>query len=96
MADNLKDKTYKCLNPVGIQEPVDIYPLAPRLDTIEGKTIHFSITGEPDITIALEKKLKMDYPDVNWTTKKSYTPGPAQMSDEEIKTTDGMIMGVCW
>ena len=91
-----KDKVYKCLHPVGIQEPVDISPLAPRLDTINGKTIHFSITGEPDITIALEKKLKMDYPEVNWTIKKSYTPGPLQMSDEEIKTTDGMIMGVCW
>lgn len=91
-----KDKVYKCLNPVGIQEPVDIHPLAPRLDTLEGKTIHFSITGEPDITIALEKKLKMDYPDVNWTSKKSYTPAPNQMTDEEIKTTDGVIIGVCW
>ncbi|MEK7354327.1 MAG: hypothetical protein AABZ77_07475 [Chloroflexota bacterium] len=91
-----KDKVYKCLNPVGIQEPVDISPLAPRLDTLEGKTIHFSITGEPDITIALEKKLKMDYPDINWTAKKSYTPMPNQLTDEEIKTTDGVILGVCW
>ncbi|MBI2850070.1 MAG: hypothetical protein HYX80_03395 [Chloroflexi bacterium] len=91
-----KDKVYKYLNPVGIQEPVDIQPLAPRLKTIEGKTIHISITGEPDITIALEKKLKMDYPDVNWTMKKSYTPAPNQLTDEEIKTTDGVIVGVCW
>ena len=91
-----KDRIYKCLNPVGIQEPVDTYPLAPRLNTLDGKTIHLSITGEPDITIALEKKLKMDYPNVNWTTKKSYRPTPYQMTDEEIKTTDGMILGVCW
>jgi hypothetical protein len=91
-----KDKVYKCLNPVGIQEPVDTYPLAPRLDTLEGKTIHLSITGEPDITIALEKKLKMDYPNINWTTKKSYMPAPNQLTDEEIKTTDGVILGVCW
>ena len=91
-----RDKVYKFLNPVGIQDPVDIKPLAPRLDKIDGKTIHISITGEPDITIALEKKLKMDYPDVNWTTKKSYTPAPFQLTDEEIKTTDGVIIGVCW
>ena len=91
-----KDKVYKCINPVGIQEPVDTYPLAPRLDTLEGKTIHLSITGEPDITIALEKKLKMDYPNINWTTKKSYMPAPNQLTDEEIKTTDGVILGVCW
>jgi hypothetical protein len=91
-----KDKVYKFLNPVGIQEPVDTYPLAPRLNTLDGKTIHISITGEPDITIALEKKLKMDYPDVNWTMKKSYMPAPNQLTDEEIKTTDGVIIGVCW
>lgn len=91
-----KDKVYKFLNPIGIQEPVDIHPLAPRMDKLEGKTIHISITGEPDITIALERKLKMDYPDVNWTAKKSYMPQPNQLTEEEIKTTDGVIIGVCW
>jgi len=91
-----KDKVYKFLNPVGIQVPVDIEPLAPRLKSIDGKTIHISITGEPDITIALERKLKMDYPDVNWTAKKSYMPAANQLTDEEIKTTDGVIIGVCW
>jgi hypothetical protein len=91
-----KDKVYKCLNPIGIQDLVDLKPLAPRLKTLDGKTVHISITGEPDITIALEKKLKMDYPDVNWTMRKSYTPAPNQMTEEEIKTTDGVILGVCW
>ena len=91
-----KDKVYKCLNPVGIQEPVDTFPLAPRLDTLNGKTIHLSICGEPDITIPLEKRLKGDYPDVNWTVKKSYGTYPVQLSEEERKTTDGVILGVCW
>ena len=31
----------RCLNPVGISESVDTFPLAPRLDKVEGKT-----TGE--------------------------------------------------
>ena len=91
-----KDKVYKCLNPVGIEEPVDLFPLAPRLDALDGKTININITGEPDITIALEKKLKMDYPNVNWTTKKTYGVDPVRLTEEEIKTTDGVIMGVCW
>ena len=94
MAD--KDKVYKCLSPIGMELPVELHALAPRLDRIDGKTIHFSITGEPDITIALEKKLKMDYPNVNWTVKKSYTPAPVELSDEEMKTTDAVILGVCW
>lgn len=91
-----KDKTYKCLNPVGIRETIDTFPLSPRLDTLNGKTIHLSICGEPDITIPLEKKLKMDYPDANWTVKKTYDVTPIQLSEEEMKTTDGVIEGVAW
>jgi len=91
-----KDKTYKCLNPVGIQLPVTTYPLAPRLDKLDGKEIWFSITGAPDITIALERRLKMDYPNVNWRTKKTYGPVQVPLSDEEMKTADAVIQGVCW
>lgn len=90
------ERVYKCLSPVGIQLPVKTFPLAPRLAKIDGKTIHISICGEPDITIALERRLKMDYPNVNWTMKKSYTPNPVQLSEEEMKTTDAVILGVCW
>jgi hypothetical protein len=91
-----KDTIYRFLNPKGNELPVQTYPLAPRLDTLDGKTIHLSITGEPDITIPLEKKLRERYPSVNWTMKKSYMPNPLQMTDEEIKTTDAVILGVCW
>lgn len=91
-----KEKTYKCLNPVGIHEPVDTFPLAPRLDTLNGKEIWFSICGEPDITIALEKKIKIDYPDVNWRIKKTYSYDPLRLSEEEMKTADGLIQAVCW
>jgi hypothetical protein len=90
------DRKYVCLSPVGNELPVKTSHLAPRLDRLDGKTIHFSITGEPDITIALEKRLKQDYPVVNWTTKKSYTPMPVFLTDEEMKTTDAVILGVCW
>jgi hypothetical protein len=89
-------KTYRCLSPLGIELPVKTYPLAPRLDRIDGKTIHISICGEPDITIPLEKRLRSDYPNVNWTSKKSYMPSPVQLTDEEMKTTDAVILGVCW
>ena len=91
-----EEKIYKCLNPVGIQLPVNTFPLAPRLDSLDGKTINFSICGEPDITIPLEKKLKMNYPDVNWTIKKTYGIDPVRLSDEEMKTCDGLVLGVAW
>ena len=91
-----KDRVYKCLSPVGLQTPVETFPLAPRLNTLDGKEVYFSICGEPDITIALEKKLKSDYPNVNWKVKKTYGINPVPLSDEEMKTADGLIQGVSW
>lgn len=91
-----EDKVYKCLSPVGIQDPVEVHALAPRLDSLDGKEIYFSICGEPDITIAMEKKLKMDYPNINWKIKKTYGINPVKLSDEEKKTADGLIQGVSW
>ena len=87
---------YKCLNPTGTQMPVKTSPLASRLGTLDGKTIHMSICGEADIWVPLEKKLKADYPNINWTVKKRYHIVPMQLSEEERKTTDAVILGVCW
>ncbi len=86
----------RCINPVGISESINTFPLAPRLDALEGKNICFSICGEPDITIPLEKKLKSNYPGVNWLIKKTYSTHPIVLSDEEKKTTDALIQGVAW
>ena len=91
-----QDRVYKCLNPVGVYMPVKTFPLAPRLDTLDGKEIYFSITGEPDITIPLEKKLKSDYPNINIKIKKTYGIVPVQLSEEEMKTADGLIQAICW
>ncbi|OGO19100.1 MAG: hypothetical protein A2144_00490 [Chloroflexi bacterium RBG_16_50_9] len=91
-----KDKVYKCLNPVGKHEPVDQSPLAPRLTNLDGKTLHLSICGEADIWVPLEKRLKGDYPDVNWTVKKRFHIVPDELTEEERKTTDAVILGVCW
>jgi hypothetical protein len=93
VAEVEKEKVYKCLNPVGISLPVEAFPLAPRLNSVDGKTIWLSITGEPDITIPLERRLKSDYPNVNWKLKKTYGIVPIPLSEEEEKTADGLIMG---
>ncbi|MFC2014645.1 hypothetical protein ACFLUP_01485 [Chloroflexota bacterium] len=90
------DTVYKNLNPVGNQRPVDQFPLALRLDSLSGKTVHLSICGEMDIWVPLEKRLKIDFPEVNWTVKKTYGINPIPLSEEEKKTTDGVILGVCW
>ena len=91
-----EDRIYKCLNPTGGQLPVKTFALAPRLDSIDGKEIYISATGEPDITLALEKKLKADYPNVNWKVKRTYVTDPVRLTDEEMKTADAVIQGVAW
>jgi hypothetical protein len=88
---------YKCLNPVGIQKPVTLQPLAPRLDKIDGKTIYVCINagGDQDITIPLRKRLPVDYPHVNWKMKLNYGFS-AKLTDEEKKDADAVIAGVIW
>jgi hypothetical protein len=90
-------KKYKCLNPVGIQDTVELYPLAPRLDKIDGKTIYLCINagGDQDITIPLLKKLPAEYPNVNWKVKRQFCFS-AELTEEERKTCDAMIAGVIW
>ncbi len=98
----MADKVYKCLNPVGIHDPVEEYPLAKRLETLKGKNIYFSIGagGEQDIILPLSKRLQSDYPEVNWhiTTAAEHRTieGSSALSEEEMKTADALIRGVVW
>ena len=89
-------KAYRRLNPVGIQPAVETYPLAARLDTLDGKTLHFSICDDPDVMVTLEKRLKSQYPEVNRTSKPRWDMSPILLTDEEMGTTDGIVLGMCW
>ena len=89
-----QDRIYKCLNPVGIQDPVDLYPLAPRLDSFDGKTIMFNmmVNVEQSFLTPLEKMLRDGYPKVNWIFRESGPPIP----DEEFGAADALIQGVAF
>lgn len=100
----MAEKVYKCLNPVGIQDPVDFYPLAPRLDKnkLDGKTIYISVGagGEQGLMIPLPKRIQALYPSINW--KVTYAAphatiaGSIALTEEEMKTADALIRGVVW
>jgi hypothetical protein len=98
----VKDKVYKFLNPVGIQEPVEQQPLTQRLDTLDGKRITLSVGagGEQGILIPLVKKLPERYPQVNWNI--SYAAphatkaGSIALAEEDMENTDALIRGVVW
>ena len=106
----VKDKTYRAVNPTGLFIPVETKSLAPRLDTIDGKTLYVC-QGEADPVImpALYKALVRDYP----KTKFIYydrsdfgptTPGTGgsssstgQVEDPDIlKKVQGVIRGIGW
>ncbi len=93
----MADTKYKCLNPVGIQDPITFHPLAPRLDKIDGKKIYVTINagGDQDITIPLLKRLQSDYPNVKWEIRRKFGFS-AELTDEERKDADAVIAGVIW
>ena len=84
------------MNPLGMKQPVDTYPLAQRLESIDGKTIYISASGEPDIMIPLEERLRKDCPNVNWEKKHTYGIDVDALSGEERKKADAVIQGVAW
>ena len=91
-----RDRSYRCLNPVGMKQPVDTFPLAERLGSMDGKTIYISASGEPDIMIPLEKRLREDFPNVNWEKKHTYSIDVDNLSEEEMQRADAVIQGVAW
>jgi hypothetical protein len=100
----VNERVYKCLNPVGAQESVELHPLAPRLDKdkLAGKTIYVSVGagGEQGLMIPLPKRLQALYPEVNWKITHAAPhmtiAGSVALSEEEMKTADALIRGVVW
>jgi len=105
-----QDKTYNALNPAGIFIPVQTKALAPRLTTIEGKTIYVC-QGEADPVImpALYKRLVKDYTKTKFIyyVRSDFgpsVPGPGQVAtstnqpdDPDIlKKVDGVLRGIGW
>jgi len=89
---------------VGTEKPVELYPLAPRLDknNLAGKTIYISVGagGEQGLMIPLPKRLQDMYPEINWKVTHAAPhrtiAGSLALTEEEMKTADALIRGVVW
>jgi len=62
------------LNPMGTPPPVQLKPMAPRLDTLDGKTIYFVNTGylgTDRLMAVMSDWFKTNYPKTNVVVKVS-------------------------
>ena len=85
----------RCISPVGTWPTSSrLTPSPPAWTQSMAKTFAFSITGEPDITIALEKKTQegLSLGELD-RQEDRIRPCPVLLTEEEMKTTDAVILG---
>ena len=88
------------LNPRGTAPPIQMMPLAPRLDTLEGKTIYIVDMNFPrthQFFEEMQKLLASRYPEVTWVLRVktgTYFNNDPQLWSEIKEKGDGVIMGI--
>ena len=88
------------LNPVGSPSPTPLIPMAPRLDTLEGKTIYIVDVMYPlthQLFEEMQKVFSEKYPKTNWVVKSkagTYFDNDQKLWEEIKAKAQGMIIGV--
>ena len=88
------------LNPRGIQPSIRLIPMAPRLETLDGKTIYIIDTNYPlsePFVMEIQKVMAAHYPKTNWIYKKklgSYFTDDPKLWQEIKEKGHGMIMAI--
>ena len=88
------------LNPRGIQPPIRLIPMAPRNDTLDGKTIYVVDTRYPLTQPFVQEVfnvLKEKYPKTSWVFKNkigSYFDDDPKLWAEIKEKGHGMIMAI--
>ena len=93
-----EDATVRVLNPRGALPPIRLAPMAPRLATLDGKTVYIisASFGEP-LMPEMQKVLTERYPKTKWVLKNkpgSYFDDDPKLWAEIKDKGDAMIMGV--
>lgn len=92
---NDKEPVLTVLNPLGTPPPIKLIPMAPRLDTLEGKTIYVDNNGYPGTSVLLPELIavmKEKFPN----TKFIYNDKPAgsmtMSQDPALGEADALII----
>jgi hypothetical protein len=95
-----QDAKITVMNPRGIQPPIRLVPLAPRPDTLDGKTVYIVDTNYPlteQFVQEIPKILAAKYPYTKWIYKKkigSYFTDDPKLWEEIKEKADGVIMAI--
>ncbi len=93
------EPVYQFLSPKGIPGPIKVQGLAPRLDTIKGKTIYVvACEAGPQTGPYLYEYLKKNYPDTNWVhvQHNGFGPTDPKTEGEMLQKAQGLIGGQSW
>ena len=88
------------LNPLGQPPPLKLLQMAPRLDTIEGKTLYIVDVQYPETQPFFDEMVKMlsdAYPKTNWVLKKktgSYFEDDPELWKEIKAKGNGMVIAI--
>jgi hypothetical protein len=94
------NEVYEALNPKGIQLPVQLFPLTPRLPDLKNKTIYFVDLGKPASDTAfdaLEKYLSETIPEAKFVRRQkklTYFADEPDLWNEIIEKADAFIFGI--
>jgi len=98
--NNITNKKVTVLNPRGIAPPIKMIPMAPRLDTLEGKTIYVAGINFPPLhqgMVEIHRILTERYPNTTFILKVkegSYLVNDQKLWDEIKEKGDGAIVGL--
>jgi hypothetical protein len=88
------------INPRGIQPPIRLIPMAPRNESLDGKTIYFVDTRYPNTRQFVQefiKALQEKYPKTNWVLKDKvggYMDDDPKLWAEVKEKAQGVIMTI--
>lgn len=95
---NAEDPVITVLNPLGTPPPIEAKQMAPRLDSLDGKTIYLINTGFPNSGRLLEEIgnwFKANYPKTTMVMARgSMTNIPPNVMAEIKEKGDAVILGV--
>jgi hypothetical protein len=100
IASNVAETKITVLNPLGVAPPIKLKPMAPRLNTLDGKAIYLidnGYLGSDNLLKEMIVWLEKEYPRTNFVFKRlgpGTGSGSQQLLAEVKENADAVIMGV--